>query len=202
MLYGVLYSICTHRPFQWPLQLTFVAMVKRGSGMVIPMLVRACGQTSDVQPLPKYFSCRLHSFQQIENTWIAEKLPTVCLVSPCNIILAISKLIPFYSWHQSNMRLSRETFHYREIHIRIFCIWFIHEGEQTYPMGNSPKWKVHVCLDVLWFHPFSASWLLRGPDISFFRNLCASGWISTHIYVLCYQVLDIRVFCLHLSPHL
>lgn len=72
----------------------------------------------------------------------------------------------FYSCRQSagkgNMRLSREKFHFRGICIRIFssCTWFIHEGEQSNQTRRSPKWKLHVCLKVLWLDPFPDMLLL------------------------------------------
>lgn len=54
------------------------------------------------------------------------------------------------------MRLSREKFHFRGICIRIFsfCTWFIHEREQSNQTRKSPKWKLHVCLKVLWLDLF------------------------------------------------
>lgn len=70
------------------------------------------------------------------------------------------------------MRLSREKFHFRGICIRIFsfCTWFIHEGEQSNQMRKSPKWKLHVCLKVLWLDPF--------PDISLLGS--CTGVSDTH----------------------
>lgn len=40
------------------------------------------------------------------------------------------------------------------IRIFSFCTWFIHESEQSNQMRKSPKWKLHVCLKVLWLDPF------------------------------------------------
>lgn len=51
-----------------------------------------------------------------------------------------------------------------------FWTWFIHESEQSNQMRKSPKWKLHVCLKVLWLDPF--------PDILLLGS--CTGVSDTH----------------------
>lgn len=136
-------SLCT-QSHSTILQLAFVAMVKKGSEMMVLRLVRASVQ---IFLLPSSCLFSASSLLQIEDTWAANKLPAVfCLrFTPCKVLIAISYLsqvkaaIKALITATSDFPKRNSTTEESASEFSL-CAWFIHEGEQSNQMRISPKW--------------------------------------------------------------
>lgn len=179
-------------------------MVKRGSEMMVLRLVRASVQ---IFLLPSSCLFSASSLQQTEDTWAAEKLPAVfCLrFTSCKVSVAISYLtrvtaaIKALITATSDFPKRNSTTEESATEFSPLA-WFIHEGEQSNQMRISPKWLVHLCLEVLLLYPFTASWFTLGRCHWLVSGTCVPQGVSLHIHVLCRHMLGFKAFCLHCSP--